>query len=223
MQLDHENCYRALRAHDPRFDGVFFVGVTRTKIYCRTICPAKPPKKDNCKFYPSATAAEQAGNWPCLRCRPEIAPGNSSVDSCGVLAVRAATRIEDGALTDRSTDEIAAIGLTRARASSIAALAVETASGRLQLDPGALVDRTMDQLCALPGIGEWTAHYIAMRCLGRPDAFPHCDLGLARALGERNPRTLVRMAEAWRPWRAYATMHLWNSLMGRMKCRPLTR
>jgi AraC family transcriptional regulator of adaptative response / DNA-3-methyladenine glycosylase II len=65
-------------------------------------------------------------------------------------------------------------------------------------------------LCEIPGIGKWTAQYIAMRALGEPDAFPSGDLGLLRALGLENSAELERRAEAWRPWRAYATMYLWS-------------
>jgi AraC family transcriptional regulator of adaptative response / DNA-3-methyladenine glycosylase II len=68
----------------------------------------------------------------------------------------------------------------------------------------------MERLMALPGIGSWTAHYIAMRGLRWPDAFPHSDLGLRKALGGRPPREVLELAEGWRPWRAYAAMHLWN-------------
>ena len=70
----------------------------------------------------------------------------------------------------------------------------------------------MQSLQALPGIGAWTAHYIAMRALGYPDAFPHADLGLMKALGLRNAGDILATAEPWRPWRAYAAHHLWASL-----------
>ena len=72
--LDNESCYRALAAKDSRFDGVFFVGVSTTGIYCRPICTAKTPRPSSCSFYTGAAAAEAAGFRPCLRCRPELAP-----------------------------------------------------------------------------------------------------------------------------------------------------
>ena len=100
MKLDHETCYRALAARDARFDGLFFVGVTTTRIYCRPICPARTPGRDRCRFFPSAAAAEQAGFRPCLRCRPELAPGHAPVDAVGRVARAAAARIEAGALND---------------------------------------------------------------------------------------------------------------------------
>jgi 3-methyladenine DNA glycosylase/8-oxoguanine DNA glycosylase len=65
-------------------------------------------------------------------------------------------------------------------------------------------------LCEIPGIGTWTAQYIGIRALGEPDAFPSSDLGLLRALGLKSARDLELRAEAWRPWRAYAAMYLWN-------------
>ncbi len=108
MLLSPERCYQVLRAHDPRFDGAFFVAVKSTKIYCRTVCTAKTPQLVNCSFYSSAAAAESAGYRPCLRCRPELAPGNASIDSVSRLAAIALNRIEDGALADLGVDDLAA-------------------------------------------------------------------------------------------------------------------
>jgi AraC family transcriptional regulator of adaptative response / DNA-3-methyladenine glycosylase II len=70
----------------------------------------------------------------------------------------------------------------------------------------------LGQLRSIPGIGEWTAQYIAMRALSWPDAFPHTDLGIRKALGESNPKKILQMTEKWRPWRAYAGLHLWSNL-----------
>jgi AraC family transcriptional regulator of adaptative response / DNA-3-methyladenine glycosylase II len=105
-----------------------------------------------------------------------------------------------------------ALGLTQKRAETVRALAKAVAGGGLRLEPAADVDATMQALQALPGIGEWTAHYIAMRALGYPDAFPHADLGLKRALGLSKSADILAAAEPWRPWRAYAAHHLWASL-----------
>jgi AraC family transcriptional regulator of adaptative response / DNA-3-methyladenine glycosylase II len=107
MSLDADACYRALAAHDARHDGMFFVGVASTGIYCRPVCPAKTPKRENCSFFDNAAGAEQAGFRPCLRCRPEIAPGRSHVDRMNAWAARAIMRIEQGALNDMSVDELA--------------------------------------------------------------------------------------------------------------------
>jgi AraC family transcriptional regulator of adaptative response / DNA-3-methyladenine glycosylase II len=108
--------------------------------------------------------------------------------------------------------QIARLGMPGARARSVIALARAVADGRLDLAPNADIEAMLDRLRALPGVGEWTAQYIAMRALAWPDAFPHTDLGVLKALGTRNAREALAAAEAWRPWRAYAVMHLWNSL-----------
>ena len=109
-------------------------------------------------------------------------------------------------------DEICAIGIVRARAEAILALAREMAEGRLSLEPRGDAEETMALLRRLPGFGEWTAQYLAMRALSWPDAFPHTDLGIRKALGDPGPKRVLELAEPWRPWRAYATMHLWKSL-----------
>ncbi len=106
-------------------------------------------------------------------------------------------------------DEIATLGIIQARARSIIAVAQEMESGRLTLEPGAPVDATIAQLVALPGIGPWTAQYIAMRALRWPDAFPPSDIALRNALGGVTARRAEELSQPWRPWRSYATLHLW--------------
>ncbi len=100
MRIDDETCYRALAARDARFDGLFFVGITTTRIYCRPICTARTAGRDRCRFYSNAALAEREGFRPCLRCRPELAPGHAPVDSVRRTARAAAARIEAGALND---------------------------------------------------------------------------------------------------------------------------
>ena len=476
MMLDPDSCYQAVKSHDARFDGRFFTGVTSTRIYCRPLCTARVPKRENCRFFPSAAAAEGAGFRPCLRCRPELAPGNASVDATQRLAQSAASLMEDGIATgnglthvaaqlgvsDRhlrrvfeaefgvapiafaqtqrlllakrllsdtlmpvtaiafasgfqslrrfnalfkqryrlapgdlrkaaprrakqdtfsfelayrppfdwlhltgflatrsialveqvekniyrrtlrivnnsehhtgwievrchktkavltvhvaaslakvlpqvlarvkrvfdlscqpteivaalgawaqphaglrlpgafdgfelavravlgqqitvraattlagrfagalgeavaspylalqrvfpsaqtvaacSIDDIAKLGIIATRARTIRALAQGVASGALTLTPSANVEETLAALKRIPGIGDWTAQYIAMRALAWPDAFPHTDYGVMKAMNETNPKRVLLNAEAWRPWRAYAVMHLWHSL-----------
>ena len=480
MTLDSHTCYRALRARDARFDGRFFVAVSSTRIYCRPVCTVKPPKRENCRFYPSAAAAESAGYRPCLRCRPELAPGNASVDATTRLAQAAASLIEDRTLDEGGLDAVAArlgitdrhlrrafgaefgvspvefaqtqrlllakrlltdtglpvtevayasgfgslrrfnalfrkryrlqptqlrrhmrggapsaaeadtlnfelsfrppydwpavsaflgaravagveavedaryrrtvriavdgkdhlgwievamspkkpalrvavsaslakalppvlsrvkalmdlscnptevaqalgalakrhpglrvpgafdgfevavrailgqqvtvaaartvagrfaaafgdaihtpfkslatvfptaarvaeaapgrvarLGMPGARARTVIALARAVADGGLVLMPNADIEATLERLRALPGVGEWTAQYIAMRALAWPDAYPHTDLGVMKALGETDARRVLEAGEAWRPWRAYAVMHLWHTL-----------
>lgn len=473
--LDLDLCYRALCARDARFDGRFFVGVSTTGIYCRPICPARTPRRERCDFFRSAAAAERAGYRPCLRCRPELAPGAAPVDAGSRIAAAVLARIEAGALNDGGLEElarelgvssrhlrravareygvapvqlaqtqrlllakrlltdtplkvadvayasgfsslrrfnhlfrtryrlspsqlrrrltepkgatlalklayrppldwdaliaflvgrgadgveareghrylrglhlgdrrgwivaepiaheaalrvtvaesllpvlpvllarlralfdldanpqairehlgadvrlrgavarrpglrvpgacdgfelalravlgqrisvraattlfgrfaqrygdplrtpfpaitrtgpraeriaedkpqrIAALGLRRAQAHTVRALARVTAEGRLRLAPDAPRQETLAGLMALPGIGEWTAQYVAMRALRDADAFPASDLGVLRALGLRKAQDARAQAEAWRPWRAYAAMHLWQ-------------
>jgi AraC family transcriptional regulator of adaptative response / DNA-3-methyladenine glycosylase II len=94
----------------------------------------------------------------------------------------------------------------------VLALASAVAAGEIVLMPNADIEATLSKLRALPGVGEWTAQYIAMRALAWPDAFPHTDLGVMKALGESDPKRVLAAGEAWRPWRAYAVMHLWQSL-----------
>ena len=114
MAIEDEVCYRALVARDSRFDGVFFVGVKSTGIYCRPVCTAKRPRRKSCRFFGSAALAEQAGFRPCLRCRPELAPGHAPVDSARTIARAAAARIEAGALSNGGSleDLAASLGLS---------------------------------------------------------------------------------------------------------------
>ena len=471
MNYDTETCYQAILTRDSRFDGMFYVGVGTTGIYCRTVCPSRKPLPSSCTYYPSAAAAEKAGYRPCLRCRPELAPGNARIDAVSRLAALAVDRIEAGALTeisvtalaerlgvsdrhlrrmvaseygvtpielaqthrlllakrlltdtdlpiievasasgfsslrrfnalfasryrlnptdlrrsrktalpdtlvcelayrppldwhaiidflvgrtscgieaiegssylrtvavgkrqgwiavspvpDRNTlrvelsaslapvlvpvltrirrlfdlnaepvliasrlgaiaearpglrvpgafsgfemavrailgqqitvkaastlasrfanafgepiitpypqlvrltptaervaqsnvDEIAALGIYGSRSNAILTLARAVADGDITLEPGANVEEQMIRLKQLPGIGEWTAQYVAMRALGWPDAFPHTDYGILKAMNEKNLKRALERAAEWQPWRAYAAMHLWKSL-----------
>jgi AraC family transcriptional regulator, regulatory protein of adaptative response / DNA-3-methyladenine glycosylase II len=482
MTLHDDAAYLALKAHDARFDGRLFVGVTSTGIYCRPVCRVRTPLRRNCLFFTNAASAEQGGFRPCLRCRPELAPGLSLADSSQVLAQHAARRIELAArcgddpylpdiaaklgVTDRhlrrifrqahgvtpidylstqrlllakqlltdtdmpvtqvalasghaslrrfnaafmqryrmnpsalrkqaspnakrrpdsatplrlayrppydidgvmrflaqralpgveaacglelrrtlrwqhqgqwlqgwllcrfvpqrhelhlgvapallpavgallqrlrhaldldadpslidpclatlpqppaaglrvpgamdgfetatriilgqqvsvaaartltrrlvaelgqgidtpfadldrlfpSAEDIAAadpqrigrLGIVRQRVAALQALAREVADGRIELHPGAPLQATLDALRALPGIGEWTVQLIAMRVLAWPDAFAATDIGVLNALGTRDVAQVQARAEAWRPWRAYAVMGLWQTL-----------
>ena len=462
-----------MATHDPRFDGCFFVGVSSTGIYCRPVCKVKQVKRENCNFFTTAAAAEASGYRPCLRCRPELAPGNASIDASYRIAGSAASLIEDGSLNEigmsglasrlgvtarhlrrvfqgefgvspiafaqtqrlllakrlltdtalpvtqvafaagfnslrrfdaliqkryrlspqqirknppahtipdvlefdltyrppydwasliaflgaRSIlgvemvepsfyrrivrlvqngrehtgwieivpnprknvmrlvasaslakvipallsrvkclldlschpeqiseelgplaaakpglrvpgafdgfeiavravlgqqvsvaaartlagrfaaafgtavkspfeslstafptavqvaslepDDLVRLGILRSRARTILDLAKAVEGGEITLSSGVDAAATIQKLRTISGIGEWTAQYIAMRALGWPDAFPHTDLVLMRALGEKNPKRILLTAEAWRPWRAYAAMHLW--------------
>jgi AraC family transcriptional regulator of adaptative response / DNA-3-methyladenine glycosylase II len=479
MTLHDDAAYLALKTHDARFDGRFFVGVTSTGIYCRPVCRVRTPLRRNCRFYPNAASAERDGFRPCLRCRPELAPGLSLVDSPNALAQHAARMLEqcahegvdialpelaarlgvtdrhlrrifqdahgvspidylttrrlllakqlltdtalpvtevalasgfasvrrfnaafaeryrmspsrlrregadragvDSALTarlgyrppydvagvlrffarravpgieaaeglqDRRTlaiehrgqrlagwvsstfvperhelhvrlapslapvfgtvlqrlrqamdldadpalidpalatlpgavegirvpngldgfematrvilgqqvtvaaartltrrlverlgepietpfadltrlfpsaraiaqadpEAIGTLGIVRQRVRALQALATEVADGRLVLHRGAPLAATLERLRALPGVGEWSVQLIAMRALAWPDAFPASDLGVLNALSTRDIAAVEAQAQAWRPWRAYAVMRLWQSL-----------
>jgi len=107
--------------------------------------------------------------------------------------------------------KLAGVGLTGARAETVRALARAVASGKIDFQGVVDTERFLERLCEIPGIGKWTAQYVAMRALREPDAFPSSDLGLLRALKRRSYRELESRAEAWRPWRAYAAMYLWRT------------
>src|SRR5215207_3135777 len=125
LRFEDAQLYRALISRDARFDGVFFAGITSTRIYCRPVCRAQKPRAENCRYFANAAAAERRGFRPCLRCRPELAPGgpvgavsggthgDASVDAISRLAGLAASRIAAGALGRAGVDELAAeLGVT---------------------------------------------------------------------------------------------------------------
>ena len=118
-----------------------------------------------------------------------------------------------------SNARLAGIGLPRARAETIQALARAVCSGQIRFDGIVDSDDFLTRLCQIPGIGKWTAQYVAMRALGEPDAFPGGDLGLLHALKLESAGELEQRAEAWRPWRAYAAMYLWNMATQYRACR----
>ncbi|OZI75094.1 AlkA N-terminal domain-containing protein [Bordetella genomosp. 12] len=104
------------------------------------------------------------------------------------------------------------LGIIRTRARTIGALAAALATQALDFGPGAQPEAEAQKLLALPGIGPWTAQYIAMRAMAWPDAFLPTDYGVKKALAPRTPRQMSALAENWRPWRSYATLNLWNAL-----------
>lgn len=115
------------------------------------------------------------------------------------------------AIAKLGVDDIARLGINGSRAKSIIALASAFASGELVLEPGVNPDQAIRQLDDLPGIGPWTAHYIAMRALRWPDAFPTGDIGVMNNLGGVTAKEADKMAEKWRPWRSYAVLHIWHN------------
>ncbi|ATE60115.1 DNA-3-methyladenine glycosylase 2 [Thauera sinica] len=107
MPASPSDYYAALCARDRRFDGRFYVGVSTTRIYCRPVCAVRTPRFENCSFYPSAAAAEAHGFRPCLRCRPELAPGVAPIDAAGRYAAAAARLIDQGFLSGQSCEGLA--------------------------------------------------------------------------------------------------------------------
>ncbi|HSP80364.1 MAG TPA: AlkA N-terminal domain-containing protein, partial [Myxococcaceae bacterium] len=134
--LEVDTCYRALTARDRRFDGLFFVGVTSTGIYCRPVCTARTPRRERCTFYRTAAEAEREGFRACLLCRPELAPGSAPVDSVPRLVAAAVSRIEGGFLNESSLEDLASeLGVTsrhlrRAMESELGVSPVELAQSR---------------------------------------------------------------------------------------------
>lgn len=105
--LDWATCNSARLARDAAFDGLFFTGVRTTRIYCRPICPVRPARSENVMFFPSAAAAERAGFRPCLRCRPETAPGSPAWNGTRSTVGRAMRLIEEGFLDRASVTDLA--------------------------------------------------------------------------------------------------------------------
>ena len=107
MKLDPNHCYTALKSRDARFDGRFFAAVTTTGVYCRPVCPARKPLKRHIRFYPCAAAAEEDGFRPCLRCRPETAPGSPAWEGTSATVTRALRLISEGCLDGDDVNALA--------------------------------------------------------------------------------------------------------------------
>ncbi len=107
MDLDDDACYRAILTRDRRFDGRLFIAVTTTGVYCRPVCPARTPRRENVQFYASAAAAHEAGFRPCLRCRPEISPDLAAWHGTSNTVSRALGLIEGGALDEGDVEGLA--------------------------------------------------------------------------------------------------------------------
>lgn len=113
---------------------------------------------------------------------------------------------------DSVEDAFGDLGVIKTRSRTIAEIARLIETGELELSQSADATAQMERLLAIKGIGPWTANYIAMRALSHPDAFLEGDVGVAHALPDLTPKERLAMAEAWRPWRSYAVIALWNSL-----------
>lgn len=160
--LDQEACYRAVLTRDPRFDGRFFTCVKTTGIYCRPVCPARTPKRENMNFVASAAAAEEAGFRACLRCRPETAPDMGAWRGTSNTVSRALGLIEAGALDEGDVDGLAArlgVGerhLRRLFRQHLGAAPVSVAQTRRVLLAKALIHQTdlaMAEVALVSGFG----------------------------------------------------------------------
>jgi AraC family transcriptional regulator of adaptative response / DNA-3-methyladenine glycosylase II len=191
MLLDPITCRQAILARDARFDGRFFTGVLTTGIYCRPVCPARPPKAENCRYYPTAAAAQAAGFRPCLRCRPETAPGQGAWRGASNTVSRAMTLIDMGALDEDSIDALAGrlgVGerqLRRLFLKHLGASPVSVAQTRRVLIAKQLIHETdlpMAEIALAAGFGSVRRFNEAMLALfGRPP------MELRRSLGRGGP------------------------------------
>ncbi len=194
-RLDPDICYRAIASRDARFDGKFFTGVTSTGIYCRPVCPARAPARRNCRFFLSAAAAQEAGFRPCLRCRPEIAPGLPAFNGTGAVVARALRLIEEGGLDDVGVDRLAerlGVGdrhLRRLFLEQVGASPVAVAQNRRILFAKHLLTDTrlpVTEVCFSSGFGSM------LRALGRaPRDF--------RRLAGAAPAGAIRLKLGYRP------------------------
>lgn len=208
--LDPLACYRAVETRDARFDGRFFTAVVTTGIYCRPICPARTPKAENCRFYPTAAAAQEAGFRPCLRCRPEAAPDLAVWRGTSNTVSRGLALIADGALDGEDA--------------SVDALASRLGVGERQLR------RLFKQhLGASPIAVAQTRRVLFAKQLLHETSLPMAEVALAAGFGSirrfnetfqslygRPPRELRRQTSAERPEGSVAT----DGVVLRLRYRP---
>jgi AraC family transcriptional regulator of adaptative response / DNA-3-methyladenine glycosylase II len=218
MQLDPDACYRALRARDARFDGRFFTAVRSTGIYCRPICPARTPRRENCWFVPCAAAAQEAGYRPCLRCRPEASPGTPAWQGTSATVSRALRLISDGALDEGSVATLAArlgIGdrhLRRLFLEHLGASPVTVAQTRRLLFAKKLIDDTalpMVEVAAASGFASVRRFNDAIR-----QTYARPPRELRRAARDESPLTEgVTLTLAYRP------PYPWKRVLGYLAAR----
>jgi AraC family transcriptional regulator of adaptative response / DNA-3-methyladenine glycosylase II len=225
MELpDKRTCYRALQSRDTRFDGLMFVGVKSTGIYCRPVCPARTAKYENCTFYGSAAAAQQAGYRPCLRCRPETAPELASWRGTSNTVSRALALIADGALDGEGK--------------SVNALAERLGIGERQLRR-----LFFQHLGASPIVVAQTQRVLFAKNLIHETRMPMTEVALAsgfnslrrfnevfRNLFHRPPSTLRRKSSVRRPGAKegitlrvrYRPPYDWESILSFLKARAIS-
>jgi AraC family transcriptional regulator of adaptative response / DNA-3-methyladenine glycosylase II len=197
---------RARLSRDPRFDGKFFIAVTSTGIYCRPICPASPPRRSNVRYFVSAAAAAEAGFRPCLRCRPEAAPGTPAWLGTSAVVRRALRLIQEGALDETRVSEFAArvgVGarhLGRLFLEHVGASPLAVAQTRRLHFAKRLIDETdlpMTQIALAAGFGSLRRFNDAFqKTYGRP---PRELRKERRERPVRNPGDEVSLALSYRP------------------------
>lgn len=208
--LDQEACWRALGARDARFDGRFFTGVTSTGIYCRPVCPARTPRRENVVFHPTAASAEAAGFRACLRCRPETAPEMGAWRGTSNTVSRALALIEAGALDGGDAETLAArlgVGerhLRRLFRQHLGAAPVSVAQTRRVLLAKQLIhetDLSMAEVAMASGFGSVRRFNETFQALyGRPPS----ELRRRRVEGEGGG--VVKLGLAYRPPYDWAAM-----------------
>ncbi len=220
MDLDPVICRQAVLARDARFDGRFFTGVTSTGIYCRPICPARPPKPENCRYYLTAAAAQATGFRPCLRCRPETAPGLGAWRGASNTVSRAMALIDMGALDDGDVDALATrvgVGqrhLSRLFLKHLGASPVAVAQTRRVLIAKQLIhetDLSMAQVALAAGFGSVRRFNETFRAL-----FGRAPSELRRVRAESAPaRTGLTLSLGYRP------PYDWPAILGFLAARAI--
>lgn len=221
MLPDHETCFRALSARDARFDGLFFVGVATTGIYCRPVCPARTPGRSRCRFFSCAAAAEHHGFRPCLRCRPELAPGLAPIDTGRSIARSAARRIESGALSQGGTvDQLAeelgmsARQLRRVMATELGATPIQLAqTHRLLLAKQLLTETDLPMIDVAHASGFESVRRFNVLFRERYGLTPS---GMRRTTPETRDGSSIELSIAYRP--PYA----WKEFLGFLQPRLIS-
>jgi AraC family transcriptional regulator of adaptative response / DNA-3-methyladenine glycosylase II len=223
MELpDRETCYRALQSRDARFDGLLFVGVTSTGIYCRPVCPARTVKPEHCRFFGSAAAAQEAGFRPCLRCRPETAPDLASWRGTSNTVSRALALITDGALDrDASIEALAGrlgIGerhLRRLFVQHLGASPIAVAQTRRVLFAKQLIHETkmpMTEVALAAGFGSIRRfNEIFLKLFHRPPSA----LRQKASSNSASPEAGVTLRLRYRP------PYDWDSMLGYLRARAI--
>jgi AraC family transcriptional regulator of adaptative response / DNA-3-methyladenine glycosylase II len=222
MDLDVDACYRAFRTRDARFDGRLFAGVRTSRIYCRPICPARMPKRENMTFYATAAAAQEAGFRPCLRCRPETAPEFAAWRGTSNTVSRALALIDAGAVDEAGIDRLAervGVGerqLRRLFRQHLGASPVSVAQTKRVLLAKQLIDETrlsMAEVALASGFGSIRRFNATFqRLFGRPPGAMR-RVTVAEAASEPNGDVIIRLG--------YRPPYDWPAMASFLKARAI--